>query len=108
MSKFEIEIVNYLDKKGVVAEIYYEAIQWAEICRKKDRISIRFFPHPHKEYWEFSCEEAIKIMEGAKTKFLIRNKRGSLIGKISNPDPEQINKQADKVLQKILNHPEKK
>ena len=36
MRKFEIEIVNYLEKEGSVAEIYYESFHWAEIYKEKE------------------------------------------------------------------------
>lgn len=108
MSKFEIEIVNYLDKEELVAEIYYESFQWAEIFRKKECILIRFFSYPHKECWEFSCEEALKIIEQAKMKLLIRSNQGNFLEKMTIQDPEQTNRQAEKILKEIINHPDKK
>jgi len=63
MNKFAVEIIHYLEHEGPVAEIYYDSSQWAEITKKKEGITIKFYPHPNKEYWEFPCEDAIKILE---------------------------------------------
>lgn len=83
MKDFEIEIVSYLDKKGLVAEIYYESLQWAEMFQKGTNILLRLFPHPHKEYWEFSCEEALKIIEQAKTKLITKYNKKSFFEEFS-------------------------
>ena len=41
MSKFEVEIIHYLEQEGPVAEIYYNSIQWAEISKKKEEVIIK-------------------------------------------------------------------
>ncbi|NGX58957.1 MAG: hypothetical protein KR126chlam3_00099 [Chlamydiae bacterium] len=108
MSKFEIEIVHYFESEGSVAEIYYDSFQWAEISKENGETKIEFYSHPDKEHWEFPCEEAIKILERAKNIFLTRrNKRSSLQEEVVL-DPKQINEQAQKVLEGIVNHPQKK
>ncbi|GAB4192668.1 MAG: hypothetical protein Tsb0015_15040 [Simkaniaceae bacterium] len=108
MNKFAFEIINYLEKGELVAEIYYDSLQWAEISKKNEDIIIKFYPHPKQEYWQFSCEEAIKILEQAKTKLLIKKNKGSFLEKMVPPDPQQVNKLAEKILEEIVNHPEKK
>lgn len=101
MSKFEIEVVSYLDKKELLAEIYYNALQWAEIYQKKDRVLIKIFPHPDEEYWEFSCEEALETIKKAKIKLTTSKNKTPFLEKTA------INKQGEDVLRDILNHPEK-
>lgn len=108
MHKFEIEIINYLNQEGLVAEIYYDSIQWVEITKNKEKIAIKFYPHPDKEYWEFPCEDAIKVLEQAKTKLLMQRNKGSFLERMIPQDPAQVNELAEKVLEEILNHPEKK
>ncbi|NGX38314.1 MAG: hypothetical protein K1000chlam2_01487 [Chlamydiae bacterium] len=108
MHKFEIEIINYLEQEGLVAEIYYDSVQWVEIIKNKKATVIKFHSHPDKECWEFSCEDAIKVLEQAKTKLLMRSNKGSFVEKMIPPDPQQVNEVAEKILEEIVNHPEKK
>lgn len=108
MNKFEIEIVSYFEKEDLVAEIYYNSIQWAEIAKKNEDLIIQFYPHASKEYWEFPCEEAIKTLERAKTKFLTTKNKGSFLERMVPVDPAQVNEQAEKILEGIINHPERK
>jgi|GEM_PF-1162774 len=107
MSKFEIEIIHYLEQEGPVAEIYYDSIQWAEITKKKEVVTIEFYPHPSKEYWEFPCEEAINILEKTKTKLLMQSNKGNFSERMTPQDPKHVNELAEKVLKEILDHPEK-
>ncbi len=108
MSNFEIEVVNYFDSKKVVAEVYYSSCQWAKIARNGEEMVVQFYSHPQKKCWEFSCEEALKVLEHAKLKLLKKLvSKNSLFPNVSM-DPKQINEHAQQFLEKILNHPEKK
>ncbi len=107
MEKFEIEIVSYFDAEEIVAEIYYSQFQWAKISRKDKELIIEFFSHPNKGGWEFSFEEALEILEQAKDKLLKKLGKSSSSASSAQIDPEQINKQAQEILEKILNHPQK-
>jgi hypothetical protein len=107
MDKFEIQIISYFDTEEGVAEIYYSHFQLAKISREDRELIIQFYSHPNKESWEFSFEEVLKILEQAKVKLLKNlSKRSSPVPSVQI-DPEQINKQAQEILEKILNHPEK-
>lgn len=108
MNKFEIEIIHYLEQEGLVAEIYYDSIQWVEITKNKEGVAIKFYSHPDKEYWEFPCEDAIKVLEEAKTKLLMKSNKGSFLERMTPPDPKQVNELAEKILKEILAHPQKK
>lgn len=108
MSKFEIDIVNYFENEQLIAEIYYNSSQWAELSQGKEGLVIKFHSHPNRNHWEFPCEEAIKALNQAKTKLLNRIKKGSFLQTKVLLDPKQINEQAKKILEGILNHPGKK
>jgi hypothetical protein len=107
MSEFEIQIVNYLEKKGLVAEVYYESFQWAEISHKGNSVVIRLYSHPNRSQWEFSYEESIRALQQAKAKLLSRSTGANLLEKNFKIDPEQVNEQAQRVLESIVNHPER-
>ena len=107
MNKFEIEIVNYFDTEEPVAEVYYSSFQWAKIFRKNKELRVQFYPHPDKGSWEFPFKEALKTMEQAKDKLLKKLDTKSSVVSKEQIDPKKINEQAQEILEKILNHPEK-
>lgn len=107
MKKFEIEIINYFEKEEPVAEIYYDSQQWAELSYSEEDIVVEFYSHADNKYWEFLYEESIKVLEQAKTKLLItRNKKKTLYIDLPG-NSEQMNEEAQKILEEIVNHPDK-
>ena len=70
MEKFRIIIASLPDRERPVAEIAYDNVQWAEISQETDEIIVQFYPHPRQKCWEFSFDEAIKILQQAKDKLL--------------------------------------
>ena len=71
MEKFEILIASPLDRERVVAEIFYENVQWAEISQENDdELIVEFYPHTSEPYWEFNFEEAIQALEIARNRLL--------------------------------------
>jgi hypothetical protein len=80
MEKFEIEILNYLNKKLPVAEVYYNQNQWAEISSREGELIIHFYTPSGMKYWEFSLEEAIQILNKAKDRLLKRLNEGTSLG----------------------------
>ena len=71
MEKFRITIADLPDREFLVAEILYEGVQWAEISQEKgDELIIQFYPHPRVKHWEFSYDEALKVLKDAKGKLL--------------------------------------
>ena len=70
MSKFKIDVVDYLDSDAAVAEIYYDNVQYAEISLREEELMVQFYPHPSGEYWTFPCEEVIDILAQAKCKLI--------------------------------------
>lgn len=107
MDKFEIEIVNYFDTEELVAEIYYSNFQWATIFRKNKKLTVQFYSNPNKGTWEFPFIEALKTLEQAKYKLLQKlDTKKNFVSK-EQIDSKKINEQAQEILEKILNHPEK-
>lgn len=70
MRNFEIVIASLPDREKVVAEIYCDNIQWAEISQETGDLIVQFYTHPLKKYWEFSLEKAIEVLEKSKKKLL--------------------------------------
>ena len=71
MKKFEIVIASLPNRERVVAEIYYENKCWVEISQEKEEeLMIQFYSYPDQKYWEFTYNEAVKVLEEAKNKLL--------------------------------------
>ncbi len=104
MEKFRITVASLPDRERLVSEIIYDGVQWAEISQETGKLIVQFYTHPRQQYWEFSVDDAINALEQAKKKLL--GKRSIFIDSVV--DPTEINKQGQEVLEKILNHPEKK
>ena len=71
-NKFRITIVSLPDREELVAEIFYDHDQWVEISQEPGVLApiIQFYSPRHAEYWEFSLEEALSVLEKAKKRFL--------------------------------------
>lgn len=70
MDKFEIVIASLPERERLVAEIFYEDVQWVEISQETEELTIQFCSHPRKEYWEFPFEEALEILKQARDELL--------------------------------------
>lgn len=103
MSNFKINVVSYLDREEPVAEICHNHIQWAEISPKNGKLITQFYSHPRNEYWEFLLEDAIEALNNAKNRLLKTLNTGFQFG----ADSEQISKQGLKILEGILNDPDR-
>lgn len=70
MNKFEIIIASVPDRERVVAEIWYNNTYWVEISQENEELLIQFYPHPTEKYWEFSYDEALRVLQKAKEQLL--------------------------------------
>ena len=66
---FEITIVSLPDRENLVAEIYYKNVGWVEISAEIPHQFVVAFCNTDKgNYWEFSYDEAIEVLEEAKNR----------------------------------------
>jgi len=70
MEEFRITVNSLPDRENLVAEIYYQHYQFAEISQEAGELKIQFYPHPKEEFWEFSIDKIIRIIEKAKKKLI--------------------------------------
>jgi hypothetical protein len=70
MNDFYISIASLPDRKQLVAEICYQGFQWVEIAQETNTLTIQFYTHPQKDYWEFPLDNALNILEQAKKRLL--------------------------------------
>ena len=70
MGKFEITVGSLPDKDNLVADIYYDKIQVAEINQETNELIIQIYSYKNINYWEFSLEEFQNIIEEAKQRLI--------------------------------------
>ena len=70
MGKFRIAIASLPDRENLIAEIFYDRVQWIEISQETDGLTVQFYSHPRQKYWEFPFDEALEALEQSKNKFL--------------------------------------
>ena len=68
--EFEIDIASIPTEENLVAEIYYDRVQWVQMYHNNGKLLIQFYPPPNKDYWEFPVDDAIKALEKAKNRLL--------------------------------------
>ncbi|MES2345428.1 MAG: hypothetical protein V4494_05790 [Chlamydiota bacterium] len=56
MEKFSITVASLPNRDQLVAEIFYEDVQWVEISQDTGELIIEFYPHPTQEYWQFPLD----------------------------------------------------
>lgn len=67
---FEITVVSLPDRDNLVAEIYYERKQWAEIYQETSQMRVQFYESYDQDCWDFSLNDAIEILKIARCKLL--------------------------------------
>jgi hypothetical protein len=68
--KFEIEIASIPTQENLVAEIFYNGVQWVQIYEHNGEVFIQFYTHPNQEYWEFPFDLAMQALVKAKQRLL--------------------------------------
>jgi hypothetical protein len=70
IGNFEIMISSLPHRERPVAEIYYNNMYWVQISQETDDLMIHFYSHPTEKCWDFQVDEALEVIEKAKTKLL--------------------------------------
>jgi hypothetical protein len=69
MKQFYITVASLPDRENLVAEVFYDGVQWAEISQENTEVVIQFYPHPRQDHWEFPLEDAMEALITAKKRF---------------------------------------
>ena len=70
MSNFRIEVADIPTRENLVVEIFYKYEQWVEISQETEEVLIRFYSPDEGDFWEFSCDEALQVLNQAKKRLL--------------------------------------
>lgn len=72
-NKYRIDISSPPDRNKLVAEVFFENVQWAEINQEHGTLEIEFYPRPDKHFWKINYSDAIDALNEAKQR-LTENK----------------------------------
>ena len=56
------------DREKLVAEIFFDNLQWAEINQERNSFEIEFYPRNDGEPWRIDFQCAIAVLNEAKDK----------------------------------------
>lgn len=70
INKFRICISSPPDRNKLVAEVFFENVQWVEINQEKDTFEVEFYPRPDGQTWKIDYSEAIDALNEAKCRLL--------------------------------------
>ncbi len=68
--KYRICIASPPDREYLVAEIFFDDVQWAEINRERETLEIEFYPRPDGTPWRIDYEDVLGVLHEAKQKLV--------------------------------------
>lgn len=69
-NKHRILLASPPDRERLVAEIFFDDIQWAEINQEREGLEVEFYARPDGEPWRIDYQVAIDAMDEAKRKLI--------------------------------------
>jgi hypothetical protein len=77
MSKedYRIVICDMPDREELVAEVHYKNDYWVEISAEiPNKFVIQYYNHDSRNYWEFSFDEAMYVLQQAKDMLAVKQR----------------------------------
>ena len=65
-SNFRISIASPPDREGLVAEIFFDGVQWAEVNQERNSLEVEFCTRPDQTPWKLELQDAIESLKEAK------------------------------------------
>lgn len=72
---YRICISSPPDRDHLVAEIFFEDVQWAEVNQERGSLDTEFYARPDGQPWRIDYLTAISALNEAKNKLVERNTR---------------------------------
>jgi hypothetical protein len=73
MINYKISIASPPDREGLVAEIFFSNIQWAEISQENAVMEVEFYPRADGKFWRIPLGSAQEALELARQRLIQRN-----------------------------------
>ncbi len=64
--KYKICISSPPDRDKLVAEIFFNEVQWAEINQEQGFFETEFYPHPSEQHWKIDFSAAMTALHEAR------------------------------------------
>lgn len=64
--KMEIEIASPPDREKLVANIFFDNEQWAELNQEEGVLELELYPRRDGMFWQLSLEDVLKALDEAK------------------------------------------
>jgi hypothetical protein len=64
--KMSVNLASPPDREKLVAEIFYDREQWAEIHQETASLTLEVYPRRDGKPWEFSFDEALTALRCAQ------------------------------------------
>jgi hypothetical protein len=68
--KMSVDIASPPDREKLVAGIFYEREQWAEINQESGRLTLELYPRRDSKPWSFGYDKAIKTLVCARKRLI--------------------------------------
>ena len=70
MNKFRITVASLPNSENLVAEVFYENLQFAEIFYENKKLMVEFYGYEKKDIWRFPFHQIMDILEEAKQRLI--------------------------------------
>ena len=70
MSEVRICLSSPPNREKLVAEIFFDNNEWAEINQDSGRLVVEFYPRRDGEFWRLTFDEALQALTKAKERLL--------------------------------------
>jgi len=67
---FRISISSPPDRERLVAEVFADNAQWAELNQESANLTLELYPRQDGQPWVFDFEQALRVLQEAKERLL--------------------------------------
>jgi hypothetical protein len=68
--KQRICVSSLPDREKLVAEIFFDDVQWAEVNQEQEVLEVEFYPRPDGEPWRIELVDALSALDEAKRRLV--------------------------------------
>lgn len=69
-NKYNICISSPPDREKLVAEIFFNDVQWAEVNQENNDLEVEFYTRPDGQPWKIDYSDVIRALHEAKLKLV--------------------------------------
>ena len=69
-SQMRVTIASPPDREKLVAEIFHENEQWAEVHQERSELTLELYPRRDGKPWEFGLEDAVSALVAARKRLV--------------------------------------